>query len=718
MTSLVSASKLALAEPRQQARKDGSKGHPGFQDAVRASGAERHGSPAVRAPATPSSPSPMQGLAQRLDAFEKVAGLAAETSAGGVSDVPQRAGEQAHAQITEAADQSSPAPSRGQAQQLNTFAKSENLADHTPTGDAAESPQRTVEQTKAPVAQAVAGRSPFGEAGSVTNARAGYGTTGAGDAKPKLAQTFEEDAGVQAEQVTDPDVSFDANAPLANDRIGRAEVDETGKADAHRTPPSPAHVDEKAGPAPMAGMRSAPVELDTEAAEASDTIDTLEPASEPESPDTAVAKTDTMSKQPEAAATWLPLQDTRPAAPKQKPTDDMPAETVAKAASDAKTIPASRAPRDDATASDALRSAPADAGAASVKPAATVTDAQARQPQPAADVAIGLTSKQAQAVASGDDGIERRRVSRPAPGTASDQAEVSMSAAAQAQSAPNGSGNASGERMVSERATSARATSTAAKPASTATTPAPASRPARAADAAVHPGSPSAPANERFQSGTEPAEKEPVRSDSGDDAKPAVSGDVRQADTVRPAPAAVTAVSVQTQPTAPAAPAAAVIATVRADASWAAYFRDTQPGTGAQVNSLKIQLNPLELGNVTAHLQIKDDAVSVELTAETADAQRQLATDADTIAKSLRALGIDVDRVTVQLTARADAQPQTDASGQPRQQGFAADGGAGNAREQDGGSRREQQRQSGDPAASASGPSAASSNRSSSARYI
>lgn len=221
-----------------------------------------------------------------------------------------------------------------------------------------------------------------------------------------------------------------------------------------------------------------------------------------------------------------------------------------------------------------------------------------------------------------------------------------------------------------------------------------------------------------MQSGKEPAEKEPVRSEAGDDAKPAVSGDARPADTARPAPTAVAAVSIQTQPAAPAAPAAAVIATVRADASWAAYFRDTQPGAGAPVNSLKIQLNPLELGNVTAHLQIKDDAVSVELTAETADAQRQLATDADTIAKSLRALGIDVDRVTVQLSARADAQPQADASSQPRQQSFAADSGAGSAREQDGGSRREPQRQSGEPTASASGPSAASSNRSASARYI
>ncbi|MCR5855867.1 flagellar hook-length control protein FliK [Mesorhizobium sp. J428] len=890
MTSLVSASKLAIAETRQQARKDGSKGHSGFQDAFRASGAERHGSTAAHAPA-PSSPSPMQGLAQRLDAFEKIAGLVAErpaeaggevpqpaveranariaeagtqsspapargqaqrpetfekvaglanempaqvvgevpqptvaranaqiTEAGTQSspapargqaqrldafekiagfvpeipaeaggevplpvveranariteavtqsspepaqgptqqldtfekiaslvaerpaeaggEVPQPAVERANAQITEAPAQSSPAPARGQAQRLDTFEKIADLTDDTPAGDAAEVPQRTVERTKAPIAQAAVPLSPFDEAAPATNVRAGDGNAIAGDAMPKLAQTIAEDAGAQVEQVADPDVTFDADPPLTNDRIGRTKMDDTAKADARLTPPS---TDEKGKPAPRADMRPAPVEVDTEAAEVSDTTDKLEPASEPEIPDTAAVKTDAMPKQPEAAATWLPLHDASAAAPTQKPNDDRPAETVAKAASDTKAIPASNAPRepaasmvteaavhdvaapDDATASDAPHSAPAVTGPASVKPAAhaTATDAQARKSPPAADVATGPTSKPAQAMASGDNRIDRQDVSRPAPGSASDQAKVSMNAAAQAQPAPRGTGGDSDDRRTPERAASARATSTATTPAPTATTPAPASRPAQAADAtAVHPGSPSAPANERVQSVEEPAEKEPVRSEAGDDAKPAVSGDARPADAARPAPAAVTAVSMQTQPAAPAAPAAAVIATVRADASWAAYFRDTQPGAGAPVNSLKIQLNPLELGNVTAHLRVKDDAVSVELTAETADAQRQLATDADTIAKSLRALGIDVDRVTVQLSARADAQPQADASSQPRQQGFAADSGAGSAREQDGGSRREQQRHSGEPAPP-SGQSAASSNRSASARYI
>ena len=180
----------------------------------------------------------------------------------------------------------------------------------------------------------------------------------------------------------------------------------------------------------------------------------------------------------------------------------------------------------------------------------------------------------------------------------------------------------------------------------------------------------------------------------------------------------MTAVSAQSaQAASPATPAAAIIATVRAEGSWAAYFRDTQPGAPAQLKSLKIQLNPVELGAVTAHLRIKDDTVTVELSAETADAQRQLTTDADTIVKSLRALGLDVDRVTVQVAGRSDAQPQPEPNGQSRQQGFAADGGAGGAREQGSGSRREQH-QSGGQNTHVAGPPGAVPNGSSSARYI
>jgi hypothetical protein len=151
------------------------------------------------------------------------------------------------------------------------------------------------------------------------------------------------------------------------------------------------------------------------------------------------------------------------------------------------------------------------------------------------------------------------------------------------------------------------------------------------------------------------------------------------------APATVAAQPVQVQT---ATPAASVIATLSADPAWSAYFRETQPGSPPAVKALKIQLNPSELGVVTAHLLAGDDGLSVELIAETADAQNKLSADTDMIARSLRAIGVDIDRVTVQLSIRNDAPVQAD-SGQPR--GFSPEPGAGGARGDGSGDRGGQQ---------------------------
>lgn len=82
---------------------------------------------------------------------------------------------------------------------------------------------------------------------------------------------------------------------------------------------------------------------------------------------------------------------------------------------------------------------------------------------------------------------------------------------------------------------------------------------------------------------------------------------------------------------------------------------------GGQVQSLKIQLHPAELGVVTAQLNFAGDQLSVELKVENSEAYHRLSMDTETIAKSLRSLGFDVDQVSVQqpqlvaaATARAD----------------------------------------------------------------
>jgi len=203
----------------------------------------------------------------------------------------------------------------------------------------------------------------------------------------------------------------------------------------------------------------------------------------------------------------------------------------------------------------------------------------------------------------------------------------------------------------------------------------------------------------------------PLRTDAADAGRS--SPDHQAPEMPKPAIATPAAVTPQAQQQL-ASPSGSVVAALSADPAWSAYFRDTQPGAPAPVRSLKIQLNPSELGVVTAHLLAGDDGLSVELVAETVDAQNKLASDSDLIARSLRAIGLDVDRVTVQLATRNDTPTQTD-GGQPR--GFASESGAGGARG-DGG--RGHNGQSGDqsPSMRAGQQANAQASETNSGRYI
>jgi chemotaxis protein MotD len=79
-----------------------------------------------------------------------------------------------------------------------------------------------------------------------------------------------------------------------------------------------------------------------------------------------------------------------------------------------------------------------------------------------------------------------------------------------------------------------------------------------------------------------------------------------------------------------------------------------QPPTVAlPAHLLRIELHPADLGAVVANLRISDGQLSVELKPETAEAYRRLSGDSETIAKSLKKLGLDVDTVTVMQPAIA-----------------------------------------------------------------
>ncbi len=120
--------------------------------------------------------------------------------------------------------------------------------------------------------------------------------------------------------------------------------------------------------------------------------------------------------------------------------------------------------------------------------------------------------------------------------------------------------------------------------------------------------------------------------------------------------------------------AAAVTAAITQDPQWAASLSATgglantdAAATGKVVNTLKIQMHPIELGLVTATLHLQGEQLVVSLQVETGDAYRQLSDDQDSIVRALRGHGFAVDQVSVQL-APFDRSAQSNAQGQPQQQ--------------------------------------------------
>lgn len=91
----------------------------------------------------------------------------------------------------------------------------------------------------------------------------------------------------------------------------------------------------------------------------------------------------------------------------------------------------------------------------------------------------------------------------------------------------------------------------------------------------------------------------------------------------------------------------------------------SQPGQ--TLHTLKLQLNPVSLGSVTAVLRLTGDDLSVEIKVQTAEAYRQIKEDNQSMLKALRAQGFGVEQISVQHVAGPDR-----ASSQTPQQGFQA----------------------------------------------
>ncbi|MBY5335976.1 flagellar hook-length control protein FliK [Rhizobium leguminosarum] len=126
---------------------------------------------------------------------------------------------------------------------------------------------------------------------------------------------------------------------------------------------------------------------------------------------------------------------------------------------------------------------------------------------------------------------------------------------------------------------------------------------------------------------------------------------------------------------------AAVTAALSGDSEWARAMEPSSAlsnaaewtSTGKVVNTLKIQMNPLDLGLVTATMRLSGDALNVDLKVETGAAYRQMKEDHGKILEALRSQGYAVENVTISMAPveRPDAGNQGQASQQqsPPQQG-------------------------------------------------
>ncbi|MGR4843795.1 flagellar hook-length control protein FliK [Rhizobium sp. LARHSG275] len=126
---------------------------------------------------------------------------------------------------------------------------------------------------------------------------------------------------------------------------------------------------------------------------------------------------------------------------------------------------------------------------------------------------------------------------------------------------------------------------------------------------------------------------------------------------------------------------AAVTAALSGNSEWARAMEPSSAlsnaaewtSTGKVVNTLKIQMNPLDLGLVTATMRLSGDALNVDLKVETGAAYRQMKEDHGKILEALRSQGYAVENVTISMAPveRPDAGNQGQASQQqsPPQQG-------------------------------------------------
>jgi hypothetical protein len=104
----------------------------------------------------------------------------------------------------------------------------------------------------------------------------------------------------------------------------------------------------------------------------------------------------------------------------------------------------------------------------------------------------------------------------------------------------------------------------------------------------------------------------------------------------------------------------------------------------APMHSLTIQLQPVELGRVTARMVLVDGQLTVAISVENQEAQTRLSRDSDMLAGALRQAGYDVDRIVVQQAQ----QPASSGPGISSDRGGSSQDAGGGGAHEDGANRQ------------------------------
>ena len=132
--------------------------------------------------------------------------------------------------------------------------------------------------------------------------------------------------------------------------------------------------------------------------------------------------------------------------------------------------------------------------------------------------------------------------------------------------------------------------------------------------------------------------------------------------------------------------AEAIAKAVSGNEAWSAVLRNETPiQSSAPLQTLKIRLNPAELGMVDATLRLSGDKLVVELNVQTTEAYRQLSDNRQSVLNALRGQGYGVETLSVQLSPSdrsgqqgpSTGQHQGGFDGQPAQDNFRQSGEGG-----------------------------------------